>query len=160
VKGGDRVDRSKRGASGDDLRAYGRYYSDRDFNRKIRGLPRRAGQAVLEKSLTLYVILTDAQTPLWARALVVSALGYWICPFDAVPDAIPVLGYADDVAVMALVLSQLDRFVTPGMRERVRGLLPEGMKSRTTTKERRTRRHEQDEDERGATGGDAAGGES
>ena len=143
-------------SEGKEYGEYRRHYSEPDFWRKVGGMPRDAGRAVVEKAVTLYVILTASETPLWARALVVGALGYFICPLDAIPDVIPVVGYADDVAVMALVLTQLDRFVTPAMRGRVQRLLPEGMRTKPTDdNERRIRRHEQIEHEGSGTGGES-----
>ncbi len=56
-------------------------------------MPADAGRAVVEKAVTLWVVLSDPETPLWARSLVILALAYWIAPLDAVPDAIPVAGY-------------------------------------------------------------------
>ena len=102
--------------------------------------------------MTLYVILTDRATPMWARLLIIGALGYLICPVDAVPDAVPALGYADDVVALGAALAQLGRMVTPRMRRRASALLPEGMK--TETKERRTRTDEQDEHEESGNGSD------
>ena len=127
----------------EDLEEYRRHYSERAFWDKLGGMPRAAGAAVVERALTLYVILTDRETPLWARALIIAALGYFIWPFDAVPDAIPVVGYADDVVVMGVALTQVDRLLTPAMRRRVQRLMPDGMK--TETNERRDRSDEQDE---------------
>ena len=148
------MERGKARSEGKEYGEYRRHYSEPDFWQKVGGMPRNAGRAVVEKAVTLYVILTDSETPMWARALVVGALGYFICPIDAIPDVIPVVGYADDVAVMALVLTQLDRFVTPAMRGRVQRLLPEGMRTKPIN-ERRIRRDEQIEHE-----GSGAGGES
>jgi len=47
-----------------------------------------------------------------------SVLGYLALPFDLVPDFIPVLGYADDVIVVALVLRPLVRNTGPAAIER------------------------------------------
>ena len=155
--------RRKRNASGEDLGEYGRHYSDRSFMQKVRGMPRGAGRYVLERALTLYVILTDRETPLWARALIIGALGYFIWPFDAIPDTIPVLGYADDMAVMGLVLTQVGRFVTPSMVERVQRLMPEGMRTKPTsamgTTERKGKGREKTEQKGSTPGGDAADGQ-
>jgi len=104
-------------------------------------MPRTAGLALVERSILLYAIATDKSVSLWARTLIVAALGYFIWVLDAVPDTVPVLGYADDVAVMGLVLSQVGRFVTPAVRARAQRLLPEGLK--TETKKRRTKSNEQ-----------------
>jgi uncharacterized membrane protein YkvA (DUF1232 family) len=45
--------------------------------------------------------------PWWSVASVAAALGYFITPTDLLPDIIPVLGYVDDAAVLAAVMSAL-----------------------------------------------------
>jgi uncharacterized membrane protein YkvA (DUF1232 family) len=40
-------------------------------------------------------------------AILIGAILYFLNPFDAVPDAIPVIGYVDDVGVVAWVLKTL-----------------------------------------------------
>lgn len=153
---------------------YRRRYSERAFWRKLSGLPRTAGMAVVERAVTLYVILTDRDTPLWARALVVAALGYFVVPTDAVPDVVPLAGLADDVAVMGAALVQLGRLVTPAVRGRVQRLLPEGLRAdadvespaRGKPRKRRSAKHGKKEGQAGgglrgrpggAGGGAAAG---
>lgn len=90
------------------------------FRRKLRRVPVR----VLRRALTLYAILTDRHAPPWARALVLAALVYLINPLDAIPDALPGLGLADDLAVLALALERLARFVTPRVEARAKRLAP------------------------------------
>jgi uncharacterized membrane protein YkvA (DUF1232 family) len=46
----------------------------------------------------------DPSVPRGTRIMLVALLGYLLMPFDLVPDFIPVLGFADDVIVVALVL--------------------------------------------------------
>ena len=118
----------------DGLGECGRHYSEKGFRRKVRAMPRNAGRAVVERAVTLYVILTDRETPVWARALIVGALGYFVWPLDAIPDAVPVLGYADDAALMGLVLSTVRHLATPAVMDRVQRLMPEGLKRRTNGK--------------------------
>ncbi len=48
-----------------------------------------------------------------AAALILFALGYFVWPIDASPDIIPVAGYADDVAVVAAVITQLGSALDP-----------------------------------------------
>lgn len=84
---------------------------------------------IVEKALILYVILTDKLTPMWVRALVVAALVYLINPLDAIPDVLPGIGLADDLAVLALTLERLSRFVTPRVKMRAKRLAPEWLKS-------------------------------
>lgn len=50
----------------------------------------------------------------WLRALLV----YLAVPVDLVPDFVPVLGYADDVIVVALVLRRVVRLAGPAALER------------------------------------------
>jgi len=48
--------------------------------------------------------LSDKQAPLLPRLLALFAVLYVIMPIDLVPDAIPFLGWLDDIGVVALVL--------------------------------------------------------
>ena len=66
--------------------------------------------------------------PGWAKALIVGVLGYFILPLDAVPDFVPVAGYADDFAAMLLVLLELDTYVTPSMEKAAKAALPDMLK--------------------------------
>ncbi|MFE6969880.1 YkvA family protein [Isoptericola sp. NPDC057653] len=52
------------------------------------------------------------------RALVAVLLAYLAMPFDIVPDVIPVLGWADDVVVVVLVLRAVVRSAGPDVVRR------------------------------------------
>ena len=60
----------------------------------------------------------DREVPRAARARLWLLLGYLAMPFDLVPDAIPVLGYADDAIVVALVLRSVLKRTGPDAIER------------------------------------------
>lgn len=79
---------------------------------------------IVEKALLLYVILTDRLTPVWVRALVAATLIFLINPWDAIPDVIPGVGLADDLALIAVTLERLSRFVTPTVKLRAKRLAP------------------------------------
>jgi uncharacterized membrane protein YkvA (DUF1232 family) len=49
-------------------------------------------------------IIRDPRTPLPLKALLGAGLAYVVVPIDLVPDAIPILGQADDLTVLLLVL--------------------------------------------------------
>jgi uncharacterized membrane protein YkvA (DUF1232 family) len=49
-------------------------------------------------------ILRDRRTPLHLKLILGAALVYLVTPFDLVPDAIPLIGQADDLTVLLLVL--------------------------------------------------------
>jgi uncharacterized membrane protein YkvA (DUF1232 family) len=69
-------------------------------------LPRLANHARLGFSMVKdYVQGNYRKLPWWSVASVAAALGYFLAPIDLIPDFIPGLGYLDDAAVFALVLS-------------------------------------------------------
>jgi uncharacterized membrane protein YkvA (DUF1232 family) len=53
---------------------------------------------------TVWGIVRDPRTPLPLKALLAAGLAYVVVPIDLVPDAIPILGQADDLTVLLLVL--------------------------------------------------------
>lgn len=80
---------------------YEEQYSDNAFWGKVKRYAKQAGSAVLESSLQLYYALQDSDTPAWAKATIIGALGYFISPLDLIPDIVPVIGYSDDLTVLA-----------------------------------------------------------
>ncbi len=76
-------------------------YSEKGFWEKVGKYAYTAGKDLIELALKLYYSAQDPQTPAWARATIVSALGYFIFPLDAIPDITPVVGYADDFGALA-----------------------------------------------------------
>jgi len=85
---------------------------------------------IVEKALLLYALLTARDTPAWVRALVLAALAYLINPLDALPDALVGIGLTDDLAVLALALERVSRYVTSAVRERAGELTPEWLAKR------------------------------
>jgi len=69
----------------------------------------------------------DRSLPRGARVRLVLLLGYLAMPIDLVPDFIPVLGYADDVVIVALVLRSVVRAAGPEALERHWPGTPEGL---------------------------------
>jgi uncharacterized membrane protein YkvA (DUF1232 family) len=69
-------------------------------------LPRLVTHVRLGFSLVKdYVQGNYRKLPFWSVASVAAALGYFLAPTDLIPDFIPGLGYLDDAAVLALVIS-------------------------------------------------------
>ena len=108
-------------------RKYADHYNEVDFWAKLERLPRASVKKIMEKALLLRELLLAPGTPFWVRGAIISCLGYFIVPFDVIPD-VPFLPatYCDDLAVMGLVLANLDRFVTDEIKQRVERRLSGG----------------------------------
>ena len=66
----------------------------------------------------LRALAKDSTLPRGVRRRLGFLIGYLVLPFDLVPDFIPVLGYADDVIVVAIVLRSVVRRAGPAALER------------------------------------------
>lgn len=69
----------------------------------------------------------DPSLPRGVRWRLVGLLGYLALPIDLVPDVIPVIGFADDVVVVALVLRSVVRRAGPEALDRHWPGTPEGL---------------------------------
>lgn len=92
-------------------------YSENSFWDKVKKYAKVIGRPVLEKALQLYYAARAPETPTWAKTTIYSALAYFIWPLDAIPDAIPVVGYSDDLGVLAAALITVTTYVTPEIKE-------------------------------------------
>lgn len=86
-------------------------YSDSSFWEKLKGYAKTAGLEVVEKALFLYYAAQKPETPIWAKTTVYGALAYFISPVDAIPDVIPVVGYADDLGVLVAAVTSIAIYI-------------------------------------------------
>jgi uncharacterized membrane protein YkvA (DUF1232 family) len=100
--------------------AYEDAYSESGFREKLTRYARVAGREVVEKALLLYYAMQEEKAPAWAKATIVGALGYFIAPLDAIVDLTPVVGYADDLGVLALAIAAVATYINDDVREKTR----------------------------------------
>ena len=74
------------------------------------------GRALLKKVFELGYAFLSPDTPAWAKAVIIGALGYFISPADAVPDLIPCVGYVDDAGVITSALTTIAMYVTDDVK--------------------------------------------
>ena len=77
-------------------------------------------------------LAADTSLPAGVRARVVLLGVYLALPIDLVPDFIPVVGYADDVVVVILVLRSVTRRAGPEALDRHWPGTPEGLRTLRT----------------------------
>lgn len=73
--------------------------------------------------LAAYYCAFDRATPLQVKVTLIGALAYFVLPFDAIPDVLPVLGFTDDAAVLAMTIKMVSSHMTPEHREAARDAL-------------------------------------
>lgn len=71
----------------------------------------RLDLGVLERLRLGWRLLRDPRIPSWPKLLVPLAAIYVISPIDALPDLIPILGWADDASVIGLILAVIAMLV-------------------------------------------------
>jgi uncharacterized membrane protein YkvA (DUF1232 family) len=76
-----------------------------------------------EDLLTAYYCAFDRETPREVQAALIGALAYFVLPFDVIPDFLPVVGYTDDAAVLAIAIRLVANHIRPQHREAARSAL-------------------------------------
>lgn len=92
---------------------YQQAYAEQSFWSKLKHHALRAGQDVVLRALELYFAARAEHTPAWAKTTIYGALGYFISTLDAIPDLTPILGFTDDLGVLAAALAAVAANVTP-----------------------------------------------
>jgi uncharacterized membrane protein YkvA (DUF1232 family) len=86
----------------------------RDFWAKLKALGRHL--PFVEDLLAAYYCALDPATPTRVRGMLLAALAYFILPFDFIPDMLPVIGFADDAALLAATIALVSSHITPAHR--------------------------------------------
>ena len=106
-----------------DFMSYANKFSQSDFVEKISRIARRAGSKLVYAALILYYTLQSDKISKKDKAMIIGSLGYMISPLDVLPDAIPIVGLTDDLAVLLYVLKKVWTEVDPEIQEKAKGKL-------------------------------------
>lgn len=75
---------------------------------------KRAARQVpfMEDLVAGYYCALDPRTPFKVRGILLAALAYFVLPLDAVPDFLAVVGFTDDIAVLAAAIAAIQTHIT------------------------------------------------
>ncbi|WP_414472708.1 YkvA family protein [Microvirga sp. M2] len=90
----------------------------RRFWNKLR---RVAGKIPFTEDLVAaFYCAADPKTPSRVKLILLGAIAYFVMPLDAVSDFLPVIGFADDAAVLAAAITQVASSITEEHRAKAR----------------------------------------
>ena len=103
-----------------DFMNYGSKFSQTDFVERIARIAKRAGAKLIYAALILYYTLQSDKVTAANKAMIIGALGYMISPLDVIPDAIPIAGLTDDLAVLLFVLKKVWTDIDPDIQQKAK----------------------------------------
>ena len=103
-----------------DMESYAEEYSETGLWDKIRDNVSSIGMKLIYKALQLYYVAQSPDCPMKVKAGIYGALGYLISPIDFIPDVVPVVGYTDDAAAIALALALSQMYLTEEINAKAR----------------------------------------
>jgi uncharacterized membrane protein YkvA (DUF1232 family) len=106
-----------------DFMSYANKFSQTEFAEKIARIAKRAGAKLVYAALILYYTLQSDKVSKADKAIIIGALGYMISPLDVIPDAIPIAGLTDDLAVLLYVLKKVWTGIDPEIVEQAKSKL-------------------------------------
>jgi len=97
-----------------------KHYSEASFLDKLKRVAKMAGMKVVYPALLLQYMMKSDDVSLKTKLIISAALGYFILPIDFIPDFAPLLGFADDLGVLLLILRKMATSITPEIKKNAR----------------------------------------
>ena len=105
----------------EDIEKYSKEYSDSGFWDKIKKFACKMGVKPLYVALLLYYYIPKAS--ILDKAIIFGCLGFFISPIDLILDTIPVIGFADDIALLMLVYYRIKKKIDDEVRQKAKDKL-------------------------------------
>lgn len=91
---------------------------------KLKSSAKRLGRYTTKKALLMYYVLKSDSTPTSAKVIIYGALAYLILPVNLISaKRHPILGWADEVAAIALAYKKIKQHVTTEMDQQAEATL-------------------------------------
>ena len=94
-----------------------------DIKKKVVNQLTKVGQKLAYTVFLLVFAFRRKETPRWAKHIIVGAIGYFLTPFDSIPDLTPILGYTDDFGVLSFGLVTIASYINDDVRIEARRTL-------------------------------------
>lgn len=106
------------------LNRFRQMYQPAELLAKLAKVAKKIGRQAAYLVLVLYYASLDSRVPVKDRLLILAALGYFICPADFIPDALPG-GFVDDMGALTFVVKKVWSNLTPEVLAKARKRLEE-----------------------------------
>ena len=107
---------------------YSNKFSEDGFWNTAKKYAKKIGREPLHKAFCLWLVAKEGDAPLRAKTIALGALGYLISPLDAIPDITPVIGFTDDITVIAGAFLVLAAYITQEISAKADAMLPNWMR--------------------------------
>lgn len=102
-----------------------KHYSEEKFWAKLKKFAVKAGHSVVYAALLLFYTLQKPELPTKTRVTIIAALGYFIFPFDLIPDIAVGVGFTDDLGALGVALFQVAMHIDDEVKQKAKGKLAE-----------------------------------
>ena len=106
-----------------DTTKYEQHYDENSFWSKVKSMAKKAGIKLIYIALLLYYYLQSSHISTKDKAIIYGALGYFIFPFDIIPDYIPFIGYTDDLSILMYAYKKVKSKIDDHIREKAKNKL-------------------------------------
>ena len=106
-----------------DTTKYQQHYDENSFWNKVKSMAKKAGIKLIYIALLLYYYLQSSHISTKDKAIIYGALGYFIFPFDIIPDYIPFIGYTDDLSILTYAYKKVKSKIDDHIREKAKNKL-------------------------------------
>jgi len=106
-----------------DTTKYEQHYNENSFWSKVKSMAKKAGIKLIYIALLLYYYLQSSHISTKDKAIIYGALGYFIFPFDIIPDYIPFIGYTDDLSILIFAYKKVKSKIDDHIREKAKNKL-------------------------------------
>lgn len=102
------------------VKKYAPRFSKPAFLKKVSRYFRQMGLKTTYSALLLYYAYERKDIPQYAKNIILGVLGYLISPIDWLPDLTPVIGYTDDLGILAFGLVTIACYINDEVRIKAR----------------------------------------